>query len=78
MVGLRDGGGPGGGTGPLEGEDGDGVFGPGVAVAVLGEDGVERAMYEFDAVVIPLVSRVVVPEIALLVKTRSVSESEKM
>jgi hypothetical protein len=54
--GDRDRGRPGGAPRPLEDEDEDGVF------------GVEWAMYKFEAVVIALVSRVVVPEMALLIK----------
>ena len=47
-------------------EDGDGVFGLGEPAALLGAlvDGVERAMYRFEAPVIALVRRVVVPEMA--------------
>lgn len=73
MRSVRDGGAGGGG------EDEDGVFDPFgvVAVVILLEvvdvDGVERAMYKFEAVAIALVSRVVVPEMAWL-NRRSVSE----
>ena len=46
----------------------DGVFGLGEAAALLGVlvDGVECAMYRFEAVAIALVRRVVVPEMAWL------------
>jgi hypothetical protein len=46
-------------------EDGDGVFGLGEPAVLLGAlvDGVECAMYRFE-VVIALVRRVVVPEMA--------------
>ena len=49
-------------------EDGEGVFGLGEPAVLLGAlvDGVERAMYRFEAPVIALVRRVVVPEMAWL------------
>jgi hypothetical protein len=62
MRSVRDGG------GALEDEDEDEVFGLGVGAAV---DGVELAMYKFEAVVIALESRVVVPEMALLINKNS-------
>jgi hypothetical protein len=61
MRSVRDGG------GALE-DDEDEVFGLGVGAAV---DGVELAMYKFEAVVIALESRVVVPEMALLIDKNS-------
>jgi hypothetical protein len=47
-------------------EDGDGVFGLGEPAMLLGTlvDGVERAVYRFEAPVIALVRRVVVLEMA--------------
>ena len=49
-------------------EDFDGVVGRGEGAVLLGVDvdGVECAMYKFEALVIALVRRVVVPEMAWL------------
>lgn len=57
-------------------EEEDGVFGLGEAAELLGVlvDGVECAMYRFEAVFIALVSRVVVPEMAWLKLKVLVSE----